>query len=63
MEGPPGLYMRALLAPKTEPVGWPLRVAESVETIAPPGPSELEILRALHARTREAHRRPVHVPA
>jgi len=44
-------------------VGWPLRVAESVETIAPPGPSELEILRALHARTREAHRRPVHIPA
>ena len=25
VEGPPGLYMRALLAPKTEPVGWPVR--------------------------------------
>ncbi|HEU4376936.1 MAG TPA: vWA domain-containing protein [Hyphomicrobiaceae bacterium] len=25
IEGPPGLYMRALLAPKTEPVNWPVR--------------------------------------
>jgi glutaconate CoA-transferase subunit B len=44
-------------------VGWPLEVAGQVETIAPPTSQELETLRALHARTREAHRRPVHLPA
>jgi glutaconate CoA-transferase subunit B len=44
-------------------VGWPLKVAATVETILPPSPLELETLRALHARTREAHSRPVHVPA
>ena len=44
-------------------VGWPLAVAEGVDTIPPPTPIELETLRALHARTREAHRRPVHLPA
>jgi len=44
-------------------VGWPLKVAASIESIPPPSPPELETLRALHARTREAHSRPVHVPA
>ena len=43
--------------------GWPLKVAATVETIAPPTQVELETLRALHARTREAHRRPVRLPA
>ena len=43
--------------------GWPLAVAARVETIAPPTSHELEALRALHARTREAHRRPVQLPA
>jgi glutaconate CoA-transferase, subunit B len=43
--------------------GWPLKVAPTVETIAPPTKVELETLRALHARTREAHRRPVRLPA
>jgi glutaconate CoA-transferase, subunit B len=43
--------------------GWPLKVAAPVDTITPPTPIELEILRALHARTREAHRRPVRLPA
>jgi glutaconate CoA-transferase subunit B len=43
--------------------GWPLKVAATVETIAPPTKVELETLRALHARTREAHRRPVRLPA
>jgi glutaconate CoA-transferase, subunit B len=42
---------------------WPLKVAPTVETIAPPTKVELETLRALHARTREAHRRPVRLPA
>jgi len=44
-------------------VGWPLRVAARLDTIEPPSPLELETLRALHARTREAHSRPVRIPA
>lgn len=44
-------------------VGWPLAVAATVEALAPPTALELETLRALHARTREAHRRPVRIPA
>ena len=44
-------------------VGWPLRIATRVERITPPTSTEIETLRALQARTREAHRRPVHVPA
>ncbi len=40
-------------------VGWPLEIAPTVETIAAPSTHELEALRALHARTREAHARPV----
>lgn len=44
-------------------VGWPLAVAGEIATIPPPTLIELETLRALHARTREAHRRPVHLPA
>jgi glutaconate CoA-transferase subunit B len=43
-------------------VGWPLRVADRVETVAPPSDAELGALRALHARTREAHRQPVRIP-
>ena len=43
--------------------GWSLKVAAIVETIAPPTAVELETLRALHARTREAHSRPVRLPA
>lgn len=43
--------------------GWPLAVAPEVATLAPPTPLELDTLRALHARTREAHRRPVRLPA
>ena len=43
-------------------VGWPLSVAATIETIAAPSAHELETLRALHARTREAHARPVRVP-
>jgi glutaconate CoA-transferase subunit B len=43
--------------------GWPLAVAATLETLAPPTPLELDTLRALHARTHEAHRRPVRLPA
>jgi len=43
-------------------VGWPLKVGTRVDALAPPTTHELETLRALHARTREAHRRPVQLP-
>jgi len=42
--------------------GWALRVADSVDVVAPPTDAELRILRDLHARTRAAHGRPVRVP-
>jgi glutaconate CoA-transferase, subunit B len=43
-------------------VGWPLAIADRVQTIGPPSAHELDTLRALHARTREAHARPVRIP-
>ena len=43
-------------------VGWPLAVADEVAQVPPPTPHELQTLRALHARTREAHARPVALP-
>lgn len=43
-------------------IGWPLQVADRIDTIAPPTAHELDTLRALNARTREAHARPVHIP-
>jgi glutaconate CoA-transferase, subunit B len=44
-------------------VGWPLGIAGEVGRIEAPSPTELVTLRDLHARTREAHARPVHLPA
>ncbi len=41
--------------------GWPLRVAEAIDRVEPPTTRELEVLRDLHARTRAAHSRPVHL--
>jgi glutaconate CoA-transferase subunit B len=43
-------------------VGWPLALAAHVGIIDPPEVKELETLRALHARTRQAHARPVAIP-
>ncbi|MCP1374637.1 CoA-transferase subunit beta [Dyella lutea] len=43
-------------------IGWPLLVADRLDTIAPPSAHELDTLRALNTRTREAHARPVHIP-
>ena len=43
--------------------GWPLKVAPTVEVIAAPTAAELSALRALHERTRLAHRLPVTLPA
>lgn len=42
--------------------GWELRVADRLDTIAPPTATELQILRDLHARTRAAHERPIELP-
>jgi len=41
--------------------GWPLRVASRLEVIAPPSAHELDVLRDLHRRTREAHARAVRI--
>ena len=41
--------------------GWPLAVADSLETVPPPDRTELAVLRDLHARTAAAHARPVHI--
>ena len=43
-------------------VAWPLALATSIETLAPPTALELDTLRALHARTHAAHARPVALP-
>lgn len=61
------LQLTALFADATvdearDAVGWPLAVASEVTQVAPPTTHELETLRALHARTREAHARPVVLP-
>jgi glutaconate CoA-transferase subunit B len=44
-------------------VGWPLKVADAIETQSPPSAEELSVLRALNARTEAAHSRPVDFPA
>ncbi len=56
------LYAGATVDEARAAVGWPLRMADRVATIAAPGAAELEALRTLQARTRESHARPVHVP-
>ncbi|UNK51063.1 CoA-transferase subunit beta [Lysobacter sp. S4-A87] len=56
------LYAGATVEEARTAVAWPLLLAETVETIAAPSESELAILRALQARTREAHARPVVLP-
>ncbi len=43
-------------------VGWELAIAAQVDTIAAPSTLELDTLRALHARTRAAHARPIEIP-
>jgi glutaconate CoA-transferase subunit B len=44
-------------------VGWPLAVMPEPETCAAPTAVELEVLRALEARTEAAHREPVRLPS
>lgn len=57
------LFPGATAAEARAATGWPLQVAATVTELAPPTATELETLRALHARTREAHSRPVRLPA
>ena len=57
------LYPGATIDDARAATGWPLAIAATVETLAPPTTLELDTLRALQARTREAHRRPVRLPA
>ncbi|WP_457096990.1 CoA-transferase subunit beta [Lysobacter sp. P5_B9] len=44
-------------------IGWPLVVADVVTHVEPPTAHELDTLRALHARTRQAHAQPVVLPS
>jgi glutaconate CoA-transferase subunit B len=39
----------------TAHTGWPVRFAPDATATPPPTPAELEVLRALHARTAAAH--------
>ena len=52
-----------IIQPLSEGSHMPQQMVSRVERIGPPTSTELETLRALQARTREAHNRPVHVPA
>jgi glutaconate CoA-transferase subunit B len=53
----PGVSVAAVRAA----TGWPLQVADTVETLPPPLPAELASLRELQARTRAAHAHPVRI--
>ena len=53
----PGITVEAARAA----TGWPLKVADRLETLHAPDPEELRVLRALEASTREAQARPVRI--
>jgi glutaconate CoA-transferase subunit B len=57
------LYQGATVEEARAAIGWPLRVADAIDTPDPPTARELEVLRALKARTKAAHARPVELPA
>jgi glutaconate CoA-transferase subunit B len=52
-------YENATAEAMRRATGWPLRIAERVEVIAPPTQDELGALRNLRERTRRAHSKPV----
>lgn len=56
------LYAGATVDEARAAVGWPLRLAERIDTITAPSAVEIDTLRALQARTREAHARSIHLP-
>jgi len=55
-------YESVTAADAVRATGWPLIVADPLDIIAPPTAVELEVLRALHARTQNAHSQPVKLP-
>jgi len=55
------LYPGVTVEAACKATGWPLRVAEQLEALAPPEPADLVSLRDLHARTRAAHASPVRI--
>lgn len=56
------LFADATIEEARAAVAWPLTLAKTVEAIAAPTALELDTLRALNARTAEAHCRPVELP-
>jgi glutaconate CoA-transferase subunit B len=57
-----GLFEGATADEARAAIGWPLQVAAAVEAIEPPTALELEVLRALKARTKAAHALSVDIP-
>ncbi|MCX6545795.1 MAG: CoA-transferase subunit beta [Acidobacteria bacterium] len=55
-------YEHTTVGQAVKATGWPLKVADRVDVVAPPTDDELRILRDLHERTRLAHSRPVALP-
>jgi glutaconate CoA-transferase subunit B len=55
------LFEGATIEEARRVVGWPLKAADNVAAIEPPSAHELDTLRELNARTREAHARPIRV--
>ncbi len=53
----PGVSVEAARAA----TGWPLKVSETLQTLAPPASADLEVLRELQAATERAHRSPVRI--
>ncbi len=56
------LYPQVSIEAARAACGWPLTVRSAPAVVPPPERSELAALRDLHARTRAAHARPVHIP-
>jgi glutaconate CoA-transferase subunit B len=57
-----GLFADVAVEHVRAAIGWPLAVAEQLDTIAAPSAHELDTLRALNTRTQKAHAQPVQLP-
>jgi glutaconate CoA-transferase, subunit B len=55
------LYPGVSVEQALEATGWPLAVAEDLETLSPPEAGDLHVLRELHAATEAAHAAPVRI--
>ena len=58
-----GLFADASVDDARAAVGWSLALSDHIEALAAPTALELDTLRALKARTHEAHQQPVQLPA